>query len=539
MKALVKLGGQIGAAVFIYLTSDTTHFGTLFSYQLPEWLDGFMVVLWIVAVINAFNLIDGLDGLASGLAIISSVGLCGILIMGNLPGVILILVALVGACLAFLRYNFHPATIFLGDTGSMFIGFVLGVVSLQTFTKDTFFLALTIPLLVVGVPIYDALLAIWRRSVRKILSDNDPTPGAPRRGIMTPDVEHLHHRLLRAGLSTRKVAYVLYITNASLIGFGILMATFKSHAAGIFLLALLMAVFVLLRQLAVIELKETGRALLTGLRRPSNSMLKALWYPTWDMLCLAGSLCLAMFLFESDNPNFWQSWFFDLPIWVTPTMSLLALSRTYITVWTRARILDIMMLISTLLAGLLISTGIALIIDPLNAPRFLIRALMMAFVGNAGILSLRVVYRCVEEMVLYLKSKSDAAIATERVLLYGAGGRSQLYLKERGFNNSSSYDNRVILGMIDDDALLHGKWVYGYSVMGGLGDVPMLKEKHKVTSIIITATLRPESMEAVQSLTASLGLGLSEWRFENRVLRSIEPASAENQLSSSGLTHKL
>ena len=72
-----------------------------------------------------------------------------------------------GACLAFLRYNFHPATIFLGDTGSMSIGLILGVVSLQTFTKNTFFLSMTIPLLILGVPIYDALLAIWRRSVRR------------------------------------------------------------------------------------------------------------------------------------------------------------------------------------------------------------------------------------------------------------------------------------------------------------------------------------------------------------------------------------
>jgi UDP-N-acetylmuramyl pentapeptide phosphotransferase/UDP-N-acetylglucosamine-1-phosphate transferase len=105
-------------------------------------LDAILVVVWIVAVINAFNLIDGLDGLASGLAVISATGLCGILVLGHLSGAILVLVALAGACLAFLRYNFHPATIFLGDTGSMFIGLVLGVVALQSFTKNTFILSL-------------------------------------------------------------------------------------------------------------------------------------------------------------------------------------------------------------------------------------------------------------------------------------------------------------------------------------------------------------------------------------------------------------
>ena len=266
--------------------------------NLPPFLDGLLVVVWIVAVINAYNLIDGLDGLASGLAIISATGLCGILVLGNLPGVVLLLVALIGACLAFLRYNFHPATIFLGDTGSMSIGLILGVVSLQTFTKNTFFLSMTIPLLILGVPIYDALLAIWRRSVRRFVIGGEPDGSGKPGGIMTADVEHLHHRLAKAGLSTRRVAMVLCVTNAVLVVFGLLLTTFQSHASGIFLLALLAFVYVLLRHMAVIELRETGRVLLTGLRRPTHSLLKALAYPFWDALCLAGALALAMWVFE-------------------------------------------------------------------------------------------------------------------------------------------------------------------------------------------------------------------------------------------------
>jgi len=158
--------------------------------------------------------------------------------LGNLPGDYLPLIALVGACLAFLRYNFHPATIFLGDTGSMAIGLMLGVVSLQTFTKNTFFLSMTIPLLILGVPIYDALLAIWRRSVRRYVFASGGKAAGSRKpgGIMTADVEHLHHRLAKAGLSTRRVAMVLCITNAVLVIFGLLITTFQSHASDIFLL---------------------------------------------------------------------------------------------------------------------------------------------------------------------------------------------------------------------------------------------------------------------------------------------------------------
>jgi UDP-N-acetylmuramyl pentapeptide phosphotransferase/UDP-N-acetylglucosamine-1-phosphate transferase len=514
-----KLAGQVAAALLVCLSG--THFGKLFGYELPPLLDAILVVVWIVAVINAYNLIDGLDGLASGLAIISAIGLCGILVLGDLPGVALILVALMGACLAFLRYNFYPATIFLGDTGSMFIGFILGVVSLQTVTKSTFFLSMAIPLLVLGVPIYDALLAIWRRSVRRFLGEG--TSGAKPGGIMHADVEHLHHRLLKSGLSTRRVATILYITNGGLVMFGLLMTTFKSHTYGIFLLALLASVYVLLRHMAVIEMRETGRVILTGLRRPTHSMLKALAYPVWDMLCLAGALAITMWLLEPPEPAFWHTWFLDLPIWVTPTFSLLVVSRTYVTVWTRARVLDVLMLLFTLQAGLLLSLGIALLIDPADSARWLMRAVVIAALGHAAIIGIRIFYRCVEEIVMYLRSKSNLNNDIERVVLYGAGGRCQLFLKERGFHNSSSFDGRMIAGLIDDEPAFHFKWVHGHIVLGGSRDLPALISRHRITGIVITAALTPESQAMLRALAFQNGLSLSEWCFEERKLAVLSP----------------
>lgn len=335
---------------------------------------------------------------------------------------------------------------------------------------------------------------------------------------MTADVEHLHHRLANAGLSTRRVALVLCITNAVLVVLGLLLTTFRSHDSGIFLLALLGFVYVLLRHMAVIELRETGRVILTGLRRPSHSMAKALVYPLWDALCLAGSLALAMWLFEPPREDFWHAWFLDLPIWVTPTFCLLAVSRTYVTVWTRARILDVLMLIFTLQAGLLLSLGIALLIDPYDSSQWFLRTLVVAALGNGAMISSRVFYRCVEEGILYLKSNGDVGAGPDRVVLYGAGGRCQLFLKERGFHNSSSFDQRTIVGLIDDEPALHFKWVYGHMVLGGGGDLSQLIAHHRITGIVVTAKLRPESMVAVLDLAAQHGLSISEWRFESRVL---------------------
>ncbi len=223
MRPLVKLGGQSLAALLMAMSG--IRFGNFFGLELPPLVDYAMVVFFIVAVINAFNLIDGLDGLASGLAIISATGLCGVFLIGHMHGSVLVLLALIGACLGFLRYNFHPASIFLGDTGSMFLGFTLGVISLQTFNKNAFLLSFTIPLLVLGIPIYDSLLAIWRRSVRMWLPAQNPDGTPKRRGIMQPDVEHLHHRLLKMGLSTRRAATSLFLLNTGLVIFGLLLAT--------------------------------------------------------------------------------------------------------------------------------------------------------------------------------------------------------------------------------------------------------------------------------------------------------------------------
>jgi UDP-N-acetylmuramyl pentapeptide phosphotransferase/UDP-N-acetylglucosamine-1-phosphate transferase len=506
MKPLVKLGGQTLAASLMALSG--THFGTIWGYTLPHFIDCLFVVIWLVAIINAFNLIDGLDGLASGLAIISAVGLCGILLTQQSIGAVLVLLGFIGACLGFLRYNFHPASIFLGDTGSMFIGFTLGVISLQTLTKNSFLVAFTIPIFVLGVPIYDAVLAIWRRSVRKWVSEK--THGV-KRGIMQPDLEHLHHRLKFAGLSTQRVAMYLYVFNGTLVIVGLLIALNQSRAVGIFLIALLVGVYLLMRHLAVIELRETGRALLMGLRRPTHSALKALSHVVFDMVWLSGSLALIMCVVEQQRGDFWHTWYLDLPIWVTPTFSLLAISRAYVTSWPRARLRDVLSLVFWLQAGILFSLGLAVLIDPSHTAKWALRALLVAAISHPVIIVSRIIYRCVEELALWIKGQSEPSGITERVLLYGAGIRAQLFLKDCVASNAKNPDRRVIVGLIDDESELHYQWTYGYLVLGGTKELPHLIAKWKINRIIVVADLLPESWSAVREIAAREGIHLCEW----------------------------
>jgi len=169
------------------------------------WFSLPFTLLWIVGVINALNLIDGLDGLAGGVALVAVSTIFLVSFHRVEPLMILFSAALAGAILGFLFYNWNPASIFMGDTGSMFLGFVLATSSIKTEQKSSTAIALLIPILILGVPLLDTLLALLRRAVR----------GRP---LFRADREHLHHRLLSLGLSHRQAVLVLYAMSILLGG---------------------------------------------------------------------------------------------------------------------------------------------------------------------------------------------------------------------------------------------------------------------------------------------------------------------------------
>jgi UDP-GlcNAc:undecaprenyl-phosphate GlcNAc-1-phosphate transferase len=162
-----------------------------------------VTIFWIAGVINAMNLIDGLDGLAGGVAFFALMASFLVAYVRGDATMALLSAALAGSVLGFLFYNFNPASIFMGDTGSMFLGYVLAAGSVQTHQKSSTTLALLVPLVALGLPITDTLLAIGRRA-------------ASGRPIFSADREHIHHRLLALGLSQRQAVLVLYVTSGVL-----------------------------------------------------------------------------------------------------------------------------------------------------------------------------------------------------------------------------------------------------------------------------------------------------------------------------------
>jgi FlaA1/EpsC-like NDP-sugar epimerase len=208
----------------------------------------------------------------------------------------------------------------------------------------------------------------------------------------------------------------------------------------------------------------------------------------------------------------------SLPVWVAPTFSLLAVFRLYHVVWTRAQTADALKLVATLWLGLAVSVTIAVLLEPNSLTATLMQAVVLAALSHPALLGARLVYRCAELLVPWLTGRGRTEGNGERVVLYGAGGRCQLFLKERHFPDSSSLDSRVIVGLIDDNAALHSRRVYGYRVLGGREDLPRLVQEQRLDGIVITASLTAAARAGVKQLACRLGLHLTEWRFEESEL---------------------
>lgn len=207
--AKFKLVFQITAALCVVFISDTriTNLTNPFASEGVSQLNIIasyaLTILWIVGITNAINLLDGLDGLAAGVSSISYLSLFFISILNGESSDAIIIAILAGATLGFLPYNFNPAKIFMGDTGSTFLGFTLAVVSIQGMMKTYAAFSIAIPLLVLGLPLFDTISTIIRRILK-------------RKPIMEADREHLHHRLIDMGLSQKQSVGVMYIASAAL-----------------------------------------------------------------------------------------------------------------------------------------------------------------------------------------------------------------------------------------------------------------------------------------------------------------------------------
>jgi UDP-GlcNAc:undecaprenyl-phosphate GlcNAc-1-phosphate transferase len=248
LKPWHKILGQLAAAGL------AVHAGVLIGgirgHEMPGWLGMGVTVVWLIGCTNAVNLIDGVDGLATGVGLFATLTTLAAALMGRNVELALATAPLAGALLGFLRYNFNPASIFLGDCGSLPLGFLLGCFAVQWGQKSTTLLGMTAPLMALAIPLLDTALAIVRRFLRR-----EPIFGA--------DSGHIHHRLLARGMTPRGVALLLY----GVCGLGAMLSLLSSilqNYTGLILVLFCAGTWIGIQNLGYTEFGTARRMLQSG-----------------------------------------------------------------------------------------------------------------------------------------------------------------------------------------------------------------------------------------------------------------------------------
>ena len=514
-----KLAGQLAVAALVWLWADLG-FHRLWPGINPV-LDLAITTFWIAGAINAFNLIDGLDGLASGLALIATIGMAGALFMVGAAPAAMFHFAFAGALLAFLRYNYHPASVFLGDCGSMFIGFTLAVMPLATQTPNSFMVSVGVPLLAMGVPVFDTALAIVRRSLRHLLRRRSSVDAGNDK-VMTADADHIHHRILRAAkLNQRRAAWILYLAAAFFVTVGLGGIALQSRAAGLWLFAVAIASIAIFKDVSRIELFDAGR-LLSAIARDRDRVnrrriarLATPFYLAFDVFALVAVffLCHWVMRIEIDRAEIRVA----LPIRVVSVFTFLFFLNAYRTVWARAMSSNYIRLMLACMFGSALGTVAIYYAPNVDHAKPMAMTLLYASTSCIALVLARVVRGAVRDIFYSidcsrLKGRKDVS----RVLVYGSGLRYRAFRRELVRNTAAN--DRIIVGLIDDDILLRGRYIGGLKVLGPLMQAPEFINELNVDAVVVACEVKPEWRKIIHDTLAPTGVKITHFSFSEREL---------------------
>jgi UDP-GlcNAc:undecaprenyl-phosphate GlcNAc-1-phosphate transferase len=252
LRAFIKFLAELAAALIIYAIGIQIKSVAIAGWLIIDfgWFSLPLTLLWIVGITNAVNLSDGLDGLAAGISAIA----CGVIAILAIDGgqvvMAVLMLALLGSLTGFLLFNFNPAKVFMGDCGSLFLGFTIASASVMCASKSSALVGLALPMLALGIPIFDTFSSMLRRFLE-------------RRSIFSPDRSHFHHRLLALGLTQRHVVIVAYAVTCLCAGLGLFMMVTRSINTLVIFFCILLLLLLMFRVVGSVRLRET----IAGLRR--------------------------------------------------------------------------------------------------------------------------------------------------------------------------------------------------------------------------------------------------------------------------------
>ena len=477
---LIQIKPYIKLVVQLVVAAATVYFGLrLSSWTNYQAINIFITIFWLVGITNAINLLDNMDGLAGGVSLISCIFLAITFLLNGQTGQAMFPVLLGGAVLGFLVFNVYPATIFMGDCGSMFLGFVLGWTALQSNYGRTRHLGavLLTPVLILMIPIFDTCVV----TVTRKLSGRPVSQGGR---------DHTSHRLVALGMSERRAVLMLYLFAACSGTLALIVRWLKTEEL-LWLIPIFALVIIFLGlylgKVRIYEEEEpqSGNTMINVLA--DFSYKRRVFEIMLDVVLVALAYYGAYLLrFDGEIPQAQVIIFIKtLPLVIAIQMLFFLLCGVYRGLWRYAGIADLLVITKSVLAGAIAIAVVVFAMFGLRSPSravFVLDALLLLVCVSATRLS----FRLLRELILGpIPLRPEA----KQVLIYGAGDGGELLLRELLNNPDHCY---TPIGFIDDDLRKAGKLIHGYRIFNS-GQLSKLIQHYGVREILISSTKVPES----------------------------------------------
>src|SRR5438270_11947006 len=469
IKPYQKLIGQvIGAAIVV-------NYGLALPCAPSLPVNMVITIFWLIGITNAINLLDNMDGLATGVAAIASCFLTVNFVSVNQPAEAVMMAVFTAALLGFLVYNSHPASIFMGDCGSMFIGFFLAsaaLVNVPGGRSRSIVPVLAVPILVLFIPIFDTTFV----TILRKLSGRAASQGGR---------DHTSHRLVALGLSEKRAVLMLYGLAAVSGLLAVSVRQLKPDVSIALLVIFTLGLTLLGVYLAGVKGYDEEEAVRAARDKPLYAFLIDFSYKRRIFEVLLDIVLIVLAYWSAyaikfepfSNSPAWKLFLRTLPVLVVVRLAAFLVFGVYRGIWRYTSMDDLLAFAKAVAAGSIVSMIIVLFkfrFQGFSRAVFLIDALVMLLLLAGS----RVAFRFFRHVL-----PSGSASNGRRVLIYGAGVAGELLLRELLNNRELSY---APVGFMDDDATKHGKLIHGFRVFGGNGLLPKIISDHRVEQILIS-----------------------------------------------------
>ena len=493
LRAVVKLNAQIGIACILVSLGVSLH------WTASPAINALITILWIVGTANAFNLLDNMDGLCAGVALITALALC-ITVGSQSAGVFVCAAAVVGATAGFLVFNFKPASIFMGDTGSLFLGSTLGVLAVlgESRAQRGVASSIAVPVLLMLIPIFDTTFVTLSRKLSL-------------RRVSVGGRDHTSHRLVALGLSERQAVLFIYVLAALAGAAAIGVGSARFREADVLLGLLLVALLLLGVRLAKVRVYD-GDDFQVLRQRTLTPLVAEVVYKrrVFEVILDVFLVVIAYYAswilrFEHDFPPYYSAFARSVPIVIGCQIAALQVAGVYGGVWRYMTLSDLVTYARGIVLGVLGSIVMIVYVtrfEGFSRGVFLIDAMVLALL----LVGSRVSFRLIAELSRY------GSTGRERALIYGAGDGGAMLVRE--LRNNAAYDYRLI-GFVDDERTKQGRRILGLPVLGGIDTFEtILAEQRPDVLILSTASIAADRQASVRKACFANGTKVLEFSFQ-------------------------